>query len=146
MNTKNKRDLRRLQNSTFLVVTLGIIFDPKTRKILIGKRRKDPYIKKLSWSFPGGAPGYNADLERSLEKIIFQKTGLKVKNLGCVFARIFKENKKVLLMYYLCETISRSIKPKGDLEELKWVSPEGIEKHFTTSLDSRLKEYLMNLK
>src|SRR3989344_2505595 len=99
MNTKNKRDLRRLQNSTFLVVTLGIIFDPKTIKIL-----------------------------------------------GCVFARIFKENKKVLLMYYLCETISRSIKPKGDLEELKWVSPEGIEKHFTTSLDSRLKEYLMNLK
>ena len=82
----------------------------------------------------------------TLEKTIKKKIGLRVKNLGCVFSRIFKENKQFLLMYYLCESIGGKEKPSKDLTELKWVKPEELEGYFTTSFDKRLKEYIMNLK
>lgn len=144
----NKKDLniREFKKGIFLVNTLGIVFDTLKRKILIGKRLKDTLVPKLSWSFPGGIPENNEDLEKALERTIFEKTGLKVKNLGCIFARIPKENNKFLLLYYLCEVISGKEKPGKDFAELKWVDPKDLEKYFTTSFDSRLKEYIMGLK
>ena len=100
----------------------------------------------MTWTFPGGFPEYYDDLEKSLEKKIKAKTGLAVKNLGCIFSRIFKENKKIILMYYLCEVMSGKETPKNDFVELKWVDPKYLEKCFTTSFDPRLKEYIMHLK
>jgi len=130
----------------FMVSTLGIIFDPKTRTILIGRREKDLYVKKLTWSFPGGKPKYNVDLEKSVEKVVKDKTGLKVKNLGSVFSRIFKEKKQILLIYYLCEKVGGKEKPAKGFKELKWVKPGDLQNHFTTSFDKRLKEYVLGLK
>ncbi len=147
MSKKNKSfDWNKLKKGVFLVVTLGVIFDPKNRKILIGKRERDRYIKKLGWCFPGGKPKYGEDLEKSLEKIITEKTGLKVKSLGPVFSRVLKENKKFLLIYYLCEVVSGKQTPRKDFLELKWVKPVDLQKHFTTSFDKRLKEYILNLR
>ena len=68
----------------FEVVLLGIIFDPSTRKILIGRREHDP-VKKLTWCFPGGRLGYNESLDKVLKQKIKNKTGYEVKNLGAVF-------------------------------------------------------------
>jgi ADP-ribose pyrophosphatase YjhB (NUDIX family) len=150
MKTKRKRkiELHKLNypKGVFLVVTLGIVFDTKTRKILIGRRINDPYTKKLTWGFPGGVPEYYEDLEKSLERTVKEKTGLKVKNLGCIFARIFKDNKKILLTYYLCEVVGGKERVGQDFIELKWVTPKEAQKHFTTFFDPRVKEYLMNLK
>ncbi len=142
----NKLNLSKLKKGVFLSVIVGIIFDTKKRKILIGRRVNDPYIKELNWTFPGGVPNYGEDLEKFVERKIKEKTDLKVKNLGCVFAREFKENNKILIMYYLCEVVSGKERPRDNLVELKWVKPEELEKHFTTSFDPRLKEYIMNLK
>ena len=114
--------------------------------ILIGRRENDPYIKQLSWCFPGGKPVYNDDLERGVEKIIKKKTGLKVKNLGSVFSRILKENNKFLFVYYLCEVVGGKPHPADDLVELKWVKSKDVQKYFTTSFNKRLKEYIINLK
>ncbi len=139
-------ELNNLKKGVFLCVTVGIIFDTKKRMILIGRRMNDPYNKELSWTFPGGIPNYNVDLEKNVEQIIYKKTGVKVKNLGCVFSRIFAENRKILLMYYLCESIDGEEQPSDDIVELKWVKPEELENYFTTSFDPRLKEYIMNLK
>lgn len=143
---EKKLNLNSLKKGVFLNVTLGIVFDTKKRMILIGRRVNDPYVKKLTWSFPGGIPEYTTDLEKSLERVIFTKTELKVKNLGCVFARILKENKNFLLMYYLCEVVNGKEKAKNDFVELKWVKPEELQNYFTTSFDPRLKEYILNLK
>jgi len=142
----NKINWNKLKKGVFLVNTLAIIYDTSKKRILIGKRINDPYVKNLTWCFPGGTPPYGKDLEKGLEKTIKKKTGLRVKNLGCVFSRIFKENKQFLLMYYLCESIGGKEKPSKDLTELKWVKPEELEGYFTTSFDKRLKEYIMNLK
>ena len=148
MTTKKDKQLEwsSFEKGVFLVSTLGIIFDTKTRKILIGRRESDPHIEKLRWCFPGGTPPYEEDLEESLEKSIKEKTGLNVKNLGCVFSRIFEEKRSFLLMYYLCEVIDGKEKPAKDLVELKWVDPEELEGYFTTSFDPRLKEYILGLK
>ncbi len=133
------------QRGSILVTTLGVIFDTSSRKILIGKRVNDPYIKN-NWCFPGARLEYGKDLERSLEAVVKKKTGLDVKNLGSVFSRILEEDKKFLLMYYLCEAVGGKERPSEDFSELKWVNPEELESHFADSFDPRLKEYIMNLK
>lgn len=143
---KTKDGLNKLRKGVFLVVSLGIIFDTKTRKILIARRDGDPNIKKLRWGFPGGRPKYGKDLERDLERVINARTGLRVKNLGAVFSRVLEENKKILLIYYLCEVVGGKEKSGGDFVELKWVKPKDLQKYFTTSFDKRLKEYLINLR
>ncbi len=142
MKTKKNSIKERL----FLVNTIGIIFNPKSRRILIGKRGKDKYVPKLRWSFPGGVPFLGKDIESSLELKMKEKTGLKVKSLGAVFARIPKEKKNLILIYYLCEVIGGKENPGKDILELKWVKPQELKKYFTTSIDPRLEEYIMSLK
>lgn len=145
---KNKKivNSKVAEGRVFLVNTLGIIFDPEKRMILIGKRVNDPFIKKLSWCFPGGKVEYGFDLEGGFEKIVKEKTGLIIKSLGPVFAKIPEESEEILLAYLLCEVIKGNEKPAKDLVELRWVRPQDLEKHFTTSFDPRLKEYIMNLR
>ncbi len=130
----------------FEVILLGVVFDPKKRRILIGRRENDPYIPKLTWCFPGGKVSQGDNLEKTLKEKIKEKTGLKVESLGAIFAKIYPEKKNLLAIYYLCEVIGGKEKAADDLVELKWVSPEDLEKHFTTSFHPHLKEYILNLK
>ncbi len=136
----------KCEKGIFSVITLGIIFDTEKRKILLGRRENDPNIPKLSWAFPGGRPEYNEELEDAVIKKIKEKTGLDVENLGAIFAKTYPEKRQFLSVYYLCEKISGKEKPGDDFKELKWVSPEEIEKYFTTSFHPKLKEYILNLK
>lgn len=142
----NRDLLKEFEKGVFLNILLGVIFDPKNKKILIVKRKKDPYIPKLTWAFPGGRPDYDEDLEDSLKKIIKEKIGLDIANLGSIFAKTYPEKREFLSIYYLCEVVGGEEKLEEGIEEIKWVSPEELEKHFTTSFHPRLKEYIMNLK
>lgn len=137
--------LNMAQRGIILVTTLGVIFDTNTRKILIGRRINDPYLKN-TWCFPGARLEFGKDLEISLEDVVKRKTNLDVKNLGSVFSRILEEDKKFLLIYYLCEVIGGEKKPSEEFAELKWVDPEELESHFNSSFDPRLKEYILSLK
>jgi len=144
--TTKKRENRNLDRGVFRVVMLGIIFDPKTRRILIGRREKDPYIKELSWVFPGGKLNHNETAEQGVIREMKEETGLKIADLGTIFSKIPQEDNSLLLIYHLCEAIGGKEKPSGDLKELKWVSPDKLEKYFTTSFHPKLKEYILNLK
>ena len=86
-----KTKLGKMKEGIFLVVVLGVIFDPKERKILIGRREKDPLVPKLSWVFPGGKLNHKETEEQTLKKEIKNTTGLKVADLGTVFSRVFKD-------------------------------------------------------
>jgi len=132
---------------TFQVILLGIVFDPKTKKILIGRKENDYQLKNLSWSFPGGrASQNNEDLDETLKNKIKLKTGFEVANLGSIFSKTYPEKRNLLAVYYLCEIIGGKEKAGDDLKELKWVNPEEIEKHFEISFHPNLKEYIINLK
>lgn len=139
--------LEGFDKGIFLVNLLGIVYDPKTRKILIGRRENDPHIKELSWVFPGGRPGYGKNLEHHLVEEIKENTGLDVEIKNVVFAKTYPEKREFLSVYYYCEceVVGGEEKPGGNLVELKWIKPSEAANYFTTSFHSKLLEYLKTL-
>lgn len=131
----------------FFILLLAIIFDPAKRKILITRKEGDPELGlKFTWGFPGTELPYGEGISEILKKKIKEKTGYDIKNLGAVFSKVYPENKKLLAIYFLCEAIGGKLKLGPFYKELKWVNPEELKKHFTTSFHPHLKEYIMNLK
>ena len=130
----------------FRVFLAGVIFDPSTRKILIGRKEKDSYLKGITWCFPGAKLINGDGMDKKLKTQIKEKTGYDVKNLGAIFSKVYSEPNDLMTVYFLCEIFKGEEKLGGDLVELKWVLPEELENHFTTSFHPRLKEYIMNLK
>jgi len=139
-------DWTKFNKGIFLVNVLGIVYDSKTRLILIGKRENDPYIKDLSWCFPGGRPAYNEDLEFYLKHEIRIKTGLEVNPEKVIFAKTYPEKREFLSIYYLCKPVGGQEKAGEKLVEIKWVDPGEVQKYFTTSLHPNLLVYLKTLE
>src|SRR4030043_563894 len=127
-----KENKEQSSENQFQVVLLGVVYNPKTKKILIGKRENDS-IKELSWCFPGGRPNQTEDIEECLKKKLKLKTGYSVESLGTIFAKTYPEKRDLLAIYFLCEIIEGEEMPGDDITELKWVSPEEIEGDVTTS-------------
>ena len=69
--------LENLQDGQFLVTLQAIVYNTKTKKILIGLRKNDPNIEELSWTFIGGK-AKDQDLEESLKNTVKEKTGLDI--------------------------------------------------------------------
>jgi len=139
-------DWTQFDRGVFLLNVLGVVYNPKTRKILIGKREKDPYIKKLSWTFPGGRPAYKKDLDFYLKREIKIKTGLDVNVKKIVFAKTYPEKREFLSIYYLCEVVGGKEKAGQKFVEIKWIKPTDVQKYFTTSLHPNLLKYLKTLE
>ena len=139
-------DWTQFDKGVFLVNVLGIIYNPKTRQILIGKRENDPYIKELSWCFPGGMPAYKEDLEFYLKYEIKVKTGFDVDVNKLVFAKTYPEKREFLSIYYYCEVAGGKEQVGEKFVEVKWVKPTDVQKYFTASLHPKLLEYLRTLE
>ena len=144
--TEGKIDVGEHEKGIFSVIVLGIIYDPKEKKILIGKRENDPDVPQLSWCFPGGRPEYGEKLEDAVKREIKEETGLDVESLGSIHSKVYPEKKDFLAIYYLCEMTEGELQAGDNFIELKWVKPEELEEHFTTSFSDKLKEYILNLK
>ncbi len=138
-------DWTQFDRGVFLINVLGIVYNPKTRQILIGKREKDPHIKELSWTFPGGRPAYKEDLEFYLKHEIKIKTALDVNVEKIVFAKTYPEKRDFLSIYYFCVFVGGKEKAGEKFVELKWVKPTAVQKYFTTSLHPRVLDYLRTL-
>lgn len=139
-------DWSQFEKGVFLVNVLGIVYNPQSRQILIGKRENDPYLKELSWCFPGGRPAYDEDLEFCLKEEIKKKTGLEVVVKKIVFAKTYPEKREFLSIYYFCEIVGGKEKAGEKFIEIKWVGPTEVQKYFTTSLHPRLLEFLKTLE
>ncbi len=138
-------DWTKFNRGVFLVNVLGIVYNQKTGKILIGRRQNDKYLKKLSWCFPGGRPAYKKDLEFYLEKEIKKKTGLSVKIEKVIFAKTYPEKREFLSIYYVCKKIGGREKAGEKFTELKWIRSTDVKKYFTTSLHPDLFKILKAL-
>ncbi|MFA5925689.1 MAG: NUDIX domain-containing protein [Parcubacteria group bacterium] len=139
-------DWQEFDQGVFLVNLLGIVYDPQKKLILIGKRKNDTYIRELSWSFPGGRPGYKEDLEHYLKLKIKEKASLDVDVKKIIFAKSYPEKREFLSIYYLCEAAGGREKAGGKFTEVKWVEPADVQHYFTTSLHPFLLGYLKSLK
>jgi ADP-ribose pyrophosphatase YjhB (NUDIX family) len=129
----------------FEVVVLGVLFDPKKRVILIGRRENDPYIKTLEWCFPGGRLKVGEDVDKTLKKKMKLKTGYSVKNLGAIFTDTIPERPSMVEVYFLTEAFEGKEKVGDDIVELKWISPKEIDSYFKISMHRKLKEFLKDL-
>ncbi len=135
-------DWSQFKHGVYLVNVLAIIYDTKKKKILIGRREKDPYLKELTWCFPGGRPHYGEEFEAALKRDIKAKTGLDIKVNKLVFARAYPECKEFLSLYYACEVVG-GIEKSGELfVEIKWIKPIEVQKYFTTSIHQKILEHL----
>lgn len=124
-----KLDWNSFDRGVFLVNCLGIVYNPKTRKIIVGKREKDPYVKELTWTFPGGRPTYDRPLEESLKDEIKKKTNLDVEVKKLIYARIVPSTKQFLNIYYLCEPINDEVVAGEKFTEVKWIKPTEMIKY-----------------
>jgi ADP-ribose pyrophosphatase YjhB (NUDIX family) len=122
---------------------LAIVYDGQ--KILIGRRVSDPYIKNLSWSFPGGRPFYHKSLEDSLRNAVKKKTGIEIQVLGLYHARLFPRKPRFLLLYYLATPIGGELRSGEKFAEVKWVNPRSAEDYFTTPIDKVIRNLLRTL-
>jgi len=130
---------QQFDRGVFLVNALAIIKNDKG-EILIGKRQNDPHIKQLSWSFPGGRPAYDEDLEHYLKLEVKKKTGYDIEVGNIIFAKSYPEDRRFLSIYYIGKIGGGKEKPSEKFSELKWVKPSDLSKYFTTSLHPKLLE------
>jgi len=125
----------------FSVKIIGILFNPKAKMILIGKRSGDK-----EFSFLEGELNYSEELDKGLKRIAKEKTGYIVHNLGLVYAKNNIAGKKDLLeLYFLCEATEGKEKPGKGTVEMKWINPKNAEKELKQKFPTRLKEYISNL-
>ncbi len=139
-------DWNKFDNGVYLVNVLAIVYNKKTRMILIGRRENDPYIKELTWCFPGGRAGYDKDLEEYLKVEVKKKTGIEIDVKGVIFTRTFPEDRHFLLIYYYAEYTCGKEKPAEGFVELKWIRPMEVKKYFTTSIHPKLFKFLKKLE
>ncbi len=133
------------EKGVYYPIVLGIIFNTKTKKILIGKRKDPKDISGLTWAFPGGRPEHGEELEDAIKREVKEETNLDVESMGVIFAKTYPEKRDLLAIYFLCEVIGGNEKADEDFSEIKWVSPKELTKYFTTSFHSKLREYLEGL-
>lgn len=130
-----------------IVIGLGII--SKEGLVLIGQRKeKDPYVKELSWVFPGGKFA-SLEFENELVKIVKEETGLDVYVNQLIHARLIPDSPekkiKIIALYYHCIPVSGKEQAGGDLNKLAWVEPMKIFHHFTTSTADEVVSFLGTL-
>lgn len=129
-----------------MINVVGIVFDSRTEKILIGKREDDPYLKELTWCFPGGRPRYGEPLEQGLKREIKKKTGIDVEIKKMVFARAIEEREEFLVIYYFCKPAGGELKAGEKFTEVKWVRPTEVKRYFRTSIHPRVMGFLQKLE
>ena len=139
------KDLMDSNKGVFMVNVLGLVYNPKTKQILIGRRENDPYFKELTWCFPGGRPAYANDLELYLKEKIKVMTGVDIEVKKNVFAKTYPEKREFLSVYYFCELSGGQEKSGDKFVEVKWVKPSEVKEYFTTSLHPNLFDYLKTL-
>jgi ADP-ribose pyrophosphatase YjhB (NUDIX family) len=124
----------------FKVKIIGILFNPKAHKILIGKNKNDK-----SLSFLEGDLMQNEELDVGLKRTAKEKTGYSIHNLGAIYAENKLKNKEILQIYFLCEATEGEEKPGKNVSELKWINPRDVENKLHKKLPARLKEYITSL-
>jgi len=124
----------------FKVKIVGILFNPSTRRILVGRNKGEKHL-----SFLEGDLKYDEELDRGLKRVTKEKTGYIIHNLGAVYARNKLKEKDVLQIYFLCEATEGKEKPSKKVAEMRWIKPSEVEKQLNEKLPTRLKEYILNL-
>lgn len=125
----------------FKVKIIGVLFNPSTRRILVGKNKGDKHL-----SFLEGDLKYDEELDVGLKRVTKEKTGYIIHNLGAIYARNKLRKKDELQVFFLCEASEGTQKSGKKVAELRWIRPKEVEKKINEKLPTRLREYIFNLE
>jgi len=130
-----------MEKEHFYVKLVGWIFDTSTRKILIGKNPGDK-----NYSFLESDLHQDEELDTCLKRMVTEKTGYQVHNLGSMYAENKLQDPTKLKIHFLCEIAGGKMKPGKNVEEMIWIEPKEVENKLGVKLPSRLHATLMNLQ
>jgi len=131
------------------VVGVGGVLMEDGRTLLI-KRGSEPLLGQ--WSIPGGTLELGESLEDGVAREMLEETGLEVRVLDMieVFDRIFLEPEAKLvngkprpryhyvIVDYLCERLSGTARPGGDVTDVAFATQEELKKFHLTPTAMRV--------
>lgn len=129
-----------MEKEEFYVKVVGWIFDPKEKKLLLGRALEDE-----DYSFLEGDLTQEEEIDKCLKRTIKEKTGLKAHNLGAIYAENMLKDPKKIKIHFLCEGTEGTVSPGKNVKDLIWVKPKEVEEKIGVKLPSRIHEYLHNL-
>ncbi|MDP3965950.1 MAG: NUDIX domain-containing protein [archaeon] len=130
-----------MESQKFKVKLVGIIFDPKTRRVLVGRNNGEE-----NPSFLEGDLRPEEELDEELKRITKEKTGFIIHNLGAIYAENFLRNKEELKLYFLCEATEGKEKLGKNVKEIAWIKPSEVEKRLEIKFPTRLREFILGLE
>lgn len=130
-----------MESTKFKVKLVGVIFDPKKRKVLVGKSKGEE-----KYSFLEGDLVPEEEIDRELKRITKEKTGFIIHNLGTIYSENRLEDKEDLKIYFLCEATEGEEKKGEGVEEMIWIKPSEAEKKLETKFPTRLREFIIGLE
>jgi len=124
------------------LIVKGMII--KNRKILIIKRHENQKVVPGEWEMVGGKINMDENLEEGLLREIKEET-----NLDCSIERLLyatdhniKENKKVVILVYLCRPLSEKIVISHEHQDYKWVEKKEFREIVYKQIVNDLDRYL----
>jgi 8-oxo-dGTP diphosphatase len=115
----------------------------KNKKILIIKRHRKQKVVPGEWEMVGGKVGMEENLEQGLLREIKEET-----NLDCPIERLLyatdhniEDNKKVVILLYLCKPLSEKIMISHEHEDYKWVDKKEFREIVYTQIVNDLDRY-----
>jgi len=81
-----------------------------------------------------------------LKREVAKKTGLNIRVIKLIHARILPERPEFLLLYYAAKVTGGKESPGEKFRELRWVQPKQVIDFFTTSTDPYIRRLLSNLE
>lgn len=131
-------------------IGLAIIVNDKERVLIGARKNKDLWVENLTWVFPGGKLK-SLNFEEEIRKTVKRETGISVNVKGLVASRTYPDSGfkpvSIVGLYFYCTTNKeQSVKPGGDLSQLKWVRPTEVFKYFTTSTCDEVTKFLTTIE
>ena len=121
---------QELYKSAFSVDNIIFGFDGDTLKVLLIKRREDPYGGQ--WALPGDIVNPTEDLETAAKRVLLQLTGLRNVYLEQVhtFGKVDRHprGRVITIAYYSLINIAKvDIAPASFAEKVEWKEVRSIE-------------------
>jgi 8-oxo-dGTP diphosphatase len=123
------------------LIVKGMII--RDKKILIIKRHRNQKVVPGEWEMVGGKVGMEENLEEGLLREIKEET-----NLDCSIERLLyatdhniREDKKVVILVYLCNPLSEKVVISHEHEEYRWVEKKEFREIVYTQIVNDLDRY-----
>lgn len=121
----------------FPVVVTGIVAN--NGDVLIGQKEEvEGHPISDQWHFPGGHLDQDEDVKGAVRREIEEETGLEVKVHQLV--DVYRGEVGIVRVLFHCESEDRSVTPKDDLQDVKWVEPEALSENLGDYDSSILEE------